>query len=56
MVCFWTIRASVKMCSYVVNDKQRYNPDASIMEARAACRRCKSRKPTDWLALHTGCH
>jgi hypothetical protein len=56
VVCFWTIRASVKMCSYVVNDKQRYNPDASIMEARAACRRCKSRKPTDWLALHTGCH
>jgi hypothetical protein len=22
------------MCDYVVNDKPRYNPDASIMEAR----------------------
>ena len=35
-MCFWTIRASVKMCDYVVNDKPRYNPDVSIMEVRAA--------------------
>ena len=35
VVCFWTIRASVKMCDYVVNDKQRYNTDASIMEVCA---------------------
>ena len=34
-MCFWTITASVKMCDYVVTDKPRYNPDVSIMEARA---------------------
>ena len=34
LVCFWTIRASVTMCDYVVSDKPRYNADVSIMEVR----------------------
>jgi len=34
-ICYWTVRASVRMCDYVVNDKQSYNPDSSIMEARS---------------------
>lgn len=35
LVCFWTIRSSVKMCEYVVTDKSLYNADVSITEVRA---------------------
>jgi len=37
LVVFFTIKASVAMCEYVVTDKPRYNADPSIMEVRA-CR------------------
>ena len=43
LVCFWTIRASVTMCDYVVSDKPRYNADVSIMEVRATCAPCTGR-------------
>ena len=43
LVCFWTIRASVTMCDYVVSDKPRYNADVSIMEVRATHAPCTGR-------------
>jgi hypothetical protein len=46
LVCFWTIRASVNMCDYVVSDKPRYNADVSIMEV------CFTHPPWScWFAL-----
>ena len=34
LLCFWTVKASVSLCSYVVNDKPAYNPDDSAVDVR----------------------
>jgi hypothetical protein len=34
LLCFWTVKASVSLCSYVVNDKPAYNPEDSAVDVR----------------------
>ena len=34
LLCFWTVKASVSLCSYVVNNKPSYNPDDSAVDVR----------------------
>ena len=60
LVVFWTIRVSVSECGYVVDDKPRYNPDASIMEVLGATRAPLTRGVADCLVRNSsatsGCH